>query len=69
MLVPFCDCSFSGRDPHLGPQGAPFPGVHNSGRMYQLGPSPELSALLAITYLALKQANLCFPARKRDTIT
>lgn len=27
----FDDCAFSGRDPSLGPQPAPVPGVHNSG--------------------------------------
>jgi hypothetical protein len=37
-LVPFCDCSFSGREPYLGPQDAPMPGIHNSGWV----PSPGL---------------------------
>jgi hypothetical protein len=38
MLVPFCDCSFSGREPYLGPQDAPVAGIHNSGWV----PSPGL---------------------------
>ena len=38
MPVLFCDCSFSGREPYLGPQDAPAPGVHNSGWV----PSPGL---------------------------
>ena len=38
MWVPFCDCSFSGREPYLGPQDAPIEGVHNSGWV----PSPGL---------------------------
>jgi hypothetical protein len=29
MFVPFCDCSFAGREPYLGPQDPPVPGVHN----------------------------------------
>ena len=31
MFVPFDDCSFSGKQPYLGVQDAPIPGVHNSG--------------------------------------
>ena len=31
MLVPFCDCSFAGREPYLGKQDEPVPGMHNSG--------------------------------------
>jgi len=31
MLMPFCDCAFAGREPHLGKQEEPVPGVHNSG--------------------------------------
>ncbi len=31
MWVPFCDCAFAGREPYLGKQDAPVPGVHNSG--------------------------------------
>jgi hypothetical protein len=29
MLCLFDDCGFSGEEPRLGPQGDPFPGVHN----------------------------------------
>lgn len=38
MLIPFCDCSFSGKEPVLGKQPDPRPGVHNSGWV----PSPGL---------------------------
>jgi len=38
MLIPFCDCNFAGREPYLGKQGEPVPGVHNSGWV----PSPGL---------------------------
>jgi len=31
MLCPFDDCAFSGREPYLGRQDDPIPGVHNSG--------------------------------------
>ncbi len=31
MLCPFDDCAFSGREPYLGRQSAPIPGIHNSG--------------------------------------
>jgi hypothetical protein len=31
MFCLFDDCGFSGREPQLGPQGDPVPGVHNSG--------------------------------------
>ena len=31
MVCLFDDCAFSGRQPYLGPQDAPVPGVHNSG--------------------------------------
>jgi hypothetical protein len=31
LLCPFDDCGFSGREPYLGPQDPPVPGVHNSG--------------------------------------
>lgn len=31
MLCLFDDCAFSGREPYLGPQDDPIPGVHNSG--------------------------------------
>lgn len=36
MLILFCDCAFAGRDPYLGPQAEPVPGIHNS----QWVPSP-----------------------------
>ena len=38
MPVLFDDCAFAGREPYLGPQDAPVPGVHNSGWV----PSPGL---------------------------
>ena len=38
MMVPFCDCSFAGKEPYLGKQDDPIPGVHNSGWV----PSPGL---------------------------
>lgn len=38
MPVLFCDCSFSGKEPYLGKQDKPVPGVHNSGWV----PSPGL---------------------------
>ncbi|HSP98651.1 MAG TPA: 1,4-beta-xylanase [Candidatus Dormibacteraeota bacterium] len=31
MLCLFDDCAFSGREPYLGPQDPPLPGLHNSG--------------------------------------
>ena len=31
MLILFCDCSFAGKEPYLGEQDDPVPGVHNSG--------------------------------------
>jgi len=31
VLCPFDDCAFSGREPYLGPQDDPVPGVHNGG--------------------------------------
>lgn len=37
-LILFCDCAFSGREPYLGKQDEPVPGVHNSGWV----PSPGL---------------------------
>ena len=36
MIILFCDCAFSGREPYLGPQADPVPGVHNG----QWVPSP-----------------------------
>jgi len=38
MLILFCDCSFAGKEPYLGKQDDPIPGVHNSGWV----PSPGL---------------------------
>jgi len=38
MLILFCDCAFSGKEPYLGKQDEPIPGVHNSGWV----PSPGL---------------------------
>ncbi len=38
MLILFCDCSFAGKEPYLGKQDEPVPGVHNSGWV----PSPGL---------------------------
>ena len=31
MLIFFCDCAFAGKEPYLGPQDDPVPGVSNSG--------------------------------------
>ena len=42
MLVPFCDCAFAGREPYLGEQDEPVPGVHNSGWV----PSPGLKRVV-----------------------
>ena len=42
MFVPFCDCAFAGRDPYLGRQDDPVPGVHNSGWV----PSPGLTRVV-----------------------
>jgi len=39
MLMPFCDCAFAGKEPYLGKQNDPVPGVHNS----QWVPSPGLA--------------------------
>jgi len=36
VLTPFCDCAFAGKEPYLGKQDDPIPGVHNS----QWVPSP-----------------------------
>jgi hypothetical protein len=38
MVILFCDCSFAGKEPYLGKQDEPVPGVHNSGWV----PSPGL---------------------------
>ncbi len=42
MLILFCDCAFCGREPYLGPQDDPVPGVHNSGWC----PSPGLERVV-----------------------
>jgi hypothetical protein len=42
MLLPFCDCAFAGREPYLGQQDDPVPGVHNSGWV----PSPGLKRVV-----------------------
>jgi hypothetical protein len=42
MFVPFCDCAFSGREPYLGKQDEPVPGVPNSGWV----PSPGLKRVI-----------------------
>jgi len=41
MIILFCDCFFGGRDPYLGAQDDPIPGVHNS----QWVPSPGFERL------------------------
>lgn len=41
VVILFCDCFFGGRDPYLGPQDGPVPGVHNS----QWVPSPGFERL------------------------
>ena len=38
MPILFCDCAFAGKEPYLGKQDDPIPGVHNSGWV----PSPGL---------------------------
>lgn len=38
MLILFDDCAFAGKEPHLGPQDAPVPGIHNSGWTPSPGP-------------------------------
>jgi len=38
MVILFCDCAFSGKEPYLGKQYEPVPGVHNS----QWVPNPGL---------------------------
>jgi len=38
MFILFCDCAFAGKEPYLGKQDDPVPGVHNSGWV----PSPGL---------------------------
>lgn len=41
MIILFCDCAFSGKEPYLGPQADPVPGIHNSGWV----PSPGFSRI------------------------
>lgn len=41
-LILFCDCSFAGKEPYLGKQDDPVPGVHNSGWV----PSPGLKRVM-----------------------
>jgi len=38
LIILFDDCAFAGREPYLGPQAAPVPGVHNSGWTPSPGP-------------------------------
>ena len=38
MMILFCDCAFADKEPYLGKQDDPMPGVHNSGWV----PSPGL---------------------------
>ena len=38
MPIFFDDCAFAGKEPHLGPQDAPVPGLHNSGWTPSPGP-------------------------------
>jgi len=42
MFILFCDCAFAGREPYLGKQDEPVPGVHNSGWV----PSPGLKRVV-----------------------
>jgi hypothetical protein len=44
MLMLFCDCSFAGKEPYLGRQDDPIPGIHNSGWV----PSPGLERVTNI---------------------
>jgi len=41
-FILFCDCSFGGKEPYLGKQDEPVPGVHNSGWV----PSPGLARVI-----------------------
>ncbi len=38
VLILFDDCAFAGKEPHLGSQDTPVPGVHNSGWTPSPGP-------------------------------
>lgn len=42
MFILFDDCAFAGKEPYLGPQDPPVPGVHNSGWT----PSPGLKRVV-----------------------
>jgi len=42
MPILFCDCAFAGREPYVGRQDPPVPGVHNSGWV----PSPGLKRVV-----------------------
>ena len=39
LIILLDDCAFAGREPSLGPQDAPVPGVHNSGWTPSPGPA------------------------------
>ncbi len=39
LPVLFDDCAFAGKEPYLGPQDAPSPGIHNSGWTPSPGPT------------------------------
>jgi len=39
LPVLFDDCAFAGKEPYLGPQGGPLPGIHNSGWTPSPGPA------------------------------
>lgn len=39
LPILFDDCAFAGREPSLGPQAAPVPGIHNSGWTPSPGPA------------------------------
>ena len=38
LVILFDDCAFAGREPYLGPQQEPLPGIHNSGWTPSPGP-------------------------------
>ena len=39
LLILFDDCAFAGKEPYLGPQDEPLPGIHNSGWTPSPGPT------------------------------
>ena len=41
LVVLFDDCAFAGKEPYLGPQAKPVPGIHNSG--WTPSPGPRLA--------------------------